>query len=292
MKTNAIKKKLLFLLSCLVLLFCLTACSRKDTEALTKWYNSVLLPKIQRPITNTETLTKWYNSEDRTQIEQQINSLYKSEGLEFFITVEEPDTIVYNFQYDALSYFFDENSRDVLAAYLEQSMASAGPSLKSDIAQYQDIYELPVKVLRVAYLAPDGNIIYSLDIDENYEPSDDALTEQHNSLEEWVDSASKDSFVATINSSLEQVGQTIDFEADGDSLILIYQFTQQRDVSGYTQEEFEDIFSSSLSGSVASIQDNLEILLGFKISSMRIQIKNADNTLICDIPVSDLQDAR
>lgn len=271
MKTNAMKKNLILLLSGLVLLFCLAACGQKD---------------------NTEALTKWYNSKERTQIEQQINDLYKAQGMKLSITVEEPDTIVYNLQYDASSYSFDENNRDVLATYLEKSMASSGSSLKSDIAQYQNVYYLPVKVLRVSYLDPDGNVIYSMDIDENYEPTDDALTEQYNSLEEWLGSAGKESFVAAINSSLEQVGQTVDFEADGDTLILIYQFTQQRDVSGYTQEELEETFATSLSGSVTSMQDNLETMLGFKISSMRIQIKNADGTLICDIPMSDILDAR
>lgn len=271
MKPNNMKQKLIFLLSGLVLLFSLAACSQKD---------------------NTEALTKWYNSKERTQLEQQINDIYGTQGMKLSITVEEPDTIVYNYQYDASNYHFDENNRNALAAILEQSMASAGPALKSDLKQYQNVYYLPVKVLRVSYLDPDGNAIYSMDIDENYEPSDDALVEQYGSLEEWIGSAGKDSFVAAINSSLEQVGQTVDFEADGDTLIMIYQFTQQRDVSGYTQEELEETFTTSLSGSVASLQDNLETMLGFKINSMRIQIKNADGTLICDIPMSAIQDAQ
>lgn len=278
MKTKAMKKKLLFLLSCLVLLFCLAACSLPD---------------------NTEALTKWYNSKDRTQIEKQINSLYKAQGLELSITVEEPDTIVYNFQYDASSYSFDESERDVLAALLKQSMPSVGSALKSDIAQYQDIYKLPVKVLRVAYLDPEGNIIYSMDIDENYEPSDDDLAEQCSTLEEWLGSAGKESFVSTLNSSLEQSGVTIDFGADGDTLVMIYRFVDQLDLSDYTQEDldilqesFIEILVSSFGSNTETMSDYWETLLGFKIDSMKFQIKNADGSLIFDIPMSALQDAR
>lgn len=272
MKTNAMKKKLIFLLSCLVLLFSLAACSSKD---------------------NTEALTKWYDSKTRPQIEKQINDIYGAQGLKFFITVEEPDTIVYNYQYtDSDSFQFDAVGEESISSFLKYFMDSAVPSVKSDIAQYQKTYKLPVKVIRMVYLNPNGDVIFSMDIDENYEPSDDALTEQYGSLKEWINSASKESFVSAINPSLEQVGLSVDFEADGDTLILIYRFTEQQDLPDYTEEELKDSFASSLSGSVASMQENLETMLGFKISDMRIQIKNADNTLICDIPMSDIQDAR
>lgn len=271
MKTNAMKKKLIFLLSCLVLLFCLTACGQKD---------------------NTEALTKWYNGKDRTQIEQQINNIYEAQGLKFSITVEEPDTIVYNYQYTSSNSSINASDREALASLLGSLMDSASASVKSDIAQYQEIYKLPVKVIRMVYLDPDGDILFSKDIDENYEPSDDALAEHYSSLEEWVGSAGKDSFVSAINPSLEQVGLTIDFEADGDTLILIYRFTEQQVIPDYSQEELEASFASSLGASAESMQDNLQTMLGFKIGSMRIQIKNADGTLICDIPMSAILDAR
>lgn len=274
MKTNAMKKKLIFLLSCLVLLFSLAACGTKD---------------------DTEALTKWYNGKDRTQIERQYNNLYKDQGINVFITVEEPDTIVYNFQYDKSTYANIAGERDVLISLLKQASNTLGTALKSDIAQFQDIYKLPVKVLRVAYLDPDGDVIYSMEVDENYEPSDDA-SGQYSSLEEWLGSADKETFVSTLNSSLAESGVTIDFGADGDTLLLIYRFVQQLDLSGYTQEDLDTLkdyfivsMASSSGSDIESMSDYLEAVLGFKIKNMRIQIQNADNALICDIPASDLK---
>lgn len=268
------KKKLIFLLSCLVLLFSLAACSSKD---------------------DPEALTKWYNSKDRTQLERQFNNLYEVQGMNVFITVEEPDTIVYNFQYDESTYANVASERDVLVTLLKQSSNALGSSLKSDIAQYQDIYKLPVKVLRVAYLDPDGDVLYSMEVDESFEPSDDAL-KQYRTLEEWLDSEDKESFISTLNSSLEGSGVTMDFGADGDTLLLIYRFVEQLDLSGYTQEDldavkdyFIETIVSSSGSDVAMMSEYLEALLGFKIKNMRIQIQNADSSLICDIPASDLK---
>lgn len=274
MKTNAMKKKLIFLLSGLVLLFSLAACSPKD---------------------NTEALTKWYNGKDRTQIERQINNLYEAQGLKFSITVEEPDTIVYNYQYTNYNSLVDANAQENISSVLKVLLDSAAPTIKSDIAQYRNVYHLPVKNIRMVYLDTDGNELLSMDIDENYEPSDEALAKQYRTLDEWLDSESKDIFVSALNSSLEQTGITVDFESDGDTLILIYRFVEQLDLSGYTQADldvFKDYFIESMASSGSSagtMLDGLEASLGFKIKSMRIQIRNADDALICDITMSEMQ---
>lgn len=264
MKTNVMKRKLVFLLSGLVLLFCLAACSQED---------------------NTEALTKWYNSKDRTQIERQINTLYQAQGLRFSLTVEEPDTIVYNYQYtDANS--LDATTQESISSMLKVFMDSAAPAVKSDIEQYQKTYHLPVKNIRMVYLDSNGNELFSMDIDENYEPSDTALAKQYKDLQEWLNSDGKDSFVSAINPSLEPSGITMDFDADGDTLILIYRFVEQQDLSDYTQEDLDalsDNFAKSIGSDAASMMQGLEAMLGFKIKDMRIQIRNADNTLICDV---------
>lgn len=265
MKTNAMKRKLVFLLSGLVLLFCLAACSRED---------------------NTDALTKWYNSKDRTQIERQINNLYQAQGLKFSLTVEEPDTIVYNYQYTDADSPLDAATQESISYMLKVFMDSAAPAVKSDIEQYQKTYHLPVKNIRMVYLDSDGNELFSMDIDENYEPSDTALAKQYKNLKEWLDSDGKDSFVSAINPSLEPSGITMDFDADGDTLILIYRFVEQQDLSDYTQEDLEalsDNFAESIGSDAASMMQGLEAMLGFKIKDMRIQIRNADNTLICDV---------
>lgn len=274
MKTSVMKKKPIFLLSCLVLLFCLAACSQSD---------------------NTEALTKWYNGKARTQIEQQINDAYKAQGLTFFITVEEPDTIVYNYQYNRATYSYAADERDILVSLLKQSSNALGTALKSDIAQYKDIYKLPVKILRVAYLDPDGDVIFTMDVDENFEPSDDA-SGQYSTLKEWLGSEDKETFISTLNASLEGSGVIMDFGADGDTLLLIYRFVEQLDLSDYTEEEldtlkdyFIDTIASSSGSDVTTMSDYLEAVLGFKIKDMRIQIQNADSALICDIPASDLK---
>lgn len=265
MKTNVMKRNLIFLLSGLVLLFCLAACSQAD---------------------NTEALTKWYNSKERTQIERQINNLYESQGLRFSLTVEEPDTIVYNYQYTNADSPLDATTQESISSMLKVLMDSAAPAVKSDIEQYQKTYHLPVKNIRMIYLDLDGNELFSMDIDENYEPSDAALAKQYKNLKEWLDSDGKDNFVSAINPSLEPSGVTMDFDADGDTLILIYRFVEQQDLSDYTQEDLEtlsDYFAESIGSDAASMSQGLEAVLGFKIKDMRIQIRNADNTLICDI---------
>lgn len=273
MKTNAMKRKLIFLLSGLVLLLCLAACSQKD---------------------NTDALTKWYNSKDRTQIERQINNLYQAQGLKFSLTVEEPDTIVYNYQYTNANSALDATTQESISSMLKVFMDSAAPAVKSDIEQYQKTYHLPVKNIRMIYLDSDGNELFSMDIDENYEPSDAALAKQYKNLAEWLDNG-KDSFVSAINPSLEPSGISMDFDADGETLILIYRFIEMLDLSDYTQEDLEyisDYFIQSMDSSgsdVATMIDGLEVVLGFKIKDMRIQIRNADDSLICDVPTSDLR---
>lgn len=267
MKHNSMKKKLTSLFFCLVLVLSLAACGSKDDGSK---------------------LTKWYDSKDRTQLEDQINAIYGSQGLKFFVTVEEPDTIVYNYQYEADPSLSAADYKS-MAAILEPFLDSAGAEMKSDIKQFQNLYKLPVKTIRMAYLDPDGNMIVSKDIDENFESSGNS---GYSSLDDWL-LKGKDEFVASINPSLESSGLTVDFGADGDILVLIYQFTQQVDLpDDYSAEELQEYFvdnmAASLGESAASMQDGLEVLLGFDIPDIRIQAKNADGTLLGEVLLSDI----
>lgn len=290
MKQTNRKKKLTFLLSCLVLLLCLAACSPEDGNRTSEDDPATLEDE-------TPALTKWYDGKFRTQLEQQINSAYEDQGLKFFFTVEEPDVIVYNYQY-ASDLSFDPEEYEGMASLLKTFLDSTAPTVKSDIAQYRDVYHLPVKVIRMVYLDPDGNTIVSLDVDESYEPSDNALTGQYDSLEDWVSSGGKDGFASAINSSFEQMGLTlaVDFEADGDTLILIYRFTEQQDIPDFTREELQTYFAQnmapSLGESAASMLDGLETMLGFRISDIRIQARNADGTLLGEVSLNEMQGGR
>lgn len=261
------KRKLSALLSNLVLILSLTACSLG---------------------VNTTTLTKWYNSKDRINIEQQINDLNKAQGLKFFITVEEPDIIVYNFQYMSLS--FDSYERESMASLVESYVKATAPSCRSSIKQYRDTYHLPVNTIRMAYLDSDGNTLYSIDLDENYEPSVNLFTGRYNSLEDWLGSEDKESFVSVLNSSMEQIGLAIDFDTDGEMLILICRFTEQLDFSGFDPEEINAYFAEDLPSYLDKemLLESLNQGYGINIDNMRIQFKNADGALLCDFLLSEL----
>lgn len=290
MKQNTRKKKLTFLLSCLVLLLSLAACSPEDGNQTSEGDPATLYDE-------TPALTKWYDGKFRTQLEQQINKAYEEQGLKFFFTVEEPDVIVYNYQY-ASDPSFDPEKYEGMAYLMKTFLDSAAPTVKSDIAQYRDVYHLPVRVIRMVYLDPDGNTIVSMDVDESYEPSDNALAGgQYDSLEDWVNSGGKDGFASAINASFEQMGLTlaVDFEADGDTLILIYRFTEQQDVPDFAREEMQNYFDENIAPSLesaASMLDGLEAMLGFQISDMRIQARNADGTLLGEVSLNEMQGDR
>ncbi len=181
------KKKILALMMSLVMTFALAACggetdsenssAPEQTESTTVEESSEVPESTEDTVESTETtedtdtteettaLTDWYNSENRTVLETTINDMFASQGLSFFVTIEEPGTIIYNYQYTEQMEITSEATEQ-----LDASLDSGANAIIADIAAYKTTYNLPLEVIRMTYLNADGTEFFSKDFAEDYAP--------------------------------------------------------------------------------------------------------------------------
>lgn len=107
------------------------------------------------------TLNEWYNGEARTTLENTINTLFAESGLTFFVTVEEPDVIIYNYKYTTQLDLSSVSQADIDAQFASSVDSAA---IQSDIKTYQSTYDLPVKTIRIKYLNADDTVIFTHDV--------------------------------------------------------------------------------------------------------------------------------
>ncbi|MDE5894298.1 MAG: DUF4854 domain-containing protein, partial [Acetatifactor sp.] len=239
-------------------------------------------------------LTDWYNGSDRTTLEDQINGI-GLDGMTFFIEVEEPDTIIYNYQYDEALDLGDMGN-DVMQEYFHSILDSQYQAFLSDIQTYQNDFKLPVTTVRIQYLDNDGTVLYSGDYTEDYVPEDKGLasspTDSYASLDEWMNGEEQKLIVSMVNEQLASVGLMIDIYADGNVLVMDYAYTEQQDLEGFTQEEIDTVFEDQViptfSSMVTSMFDSFESDYGLILDDIRLVFRNADGTQLYSCDYSDL----
>ena len=254
---------------------------------------------------NSSALADWYNSADRTALEDQINGMFADSGMNFFLEIEEPGTIIYNYQYTEPLDIGDFTSED-LTSYFSSSLDAQYTTFIQEIQNFRDAYDMPLTALRINYLDADGSSLYSQEFTEDYQPasadSEDGAadpsaagvsgTQTYDSLEAWMDSADKDAVTSLVNSQLESSGLTMDLHAEDNVLVMEYTYAEEMDLTGYSQEEIDSIFDEQIAPTFLStgeqMFDSFESEYGLVLTDVKVVFLNADGSQIYSRYSSDL----
>ena len=240
----------------------------------------------------------WYNSDARTALEEQINNIFNSQGLSFRLDYEDDDTIIYIYTYTTYQNFGGASKAEI-KDYFDSAIAGQAETFKNELVNYKNTYDLDLTTVRLMYLNADDSVIYSVDIDEDFDPSvstpstgTDTSSSSFSTLEEWINSPLKDQTAEIVNSSLTPMGLIADFGADDDVLEMIYTFVDYQDYTGISDADinlaFETNVAPTLANSCESMISAFDTQYGITISDVHLIIYNSDNTLIYDVYLSDL----
>lgn len=235
-------------------------------------------------------LTDFYNSEIRTEVENTINEISESYGVHSFITIEEPDTIIYNYQY-TIPLSSIGMSHEEMAAVIASNQQEAGiyDDMMNNIKAFL-LCGLPVKIIRMNYMDTDGSMVYSVDYTEGNDvsgfPGSSDLPDSlgttagiYADLQEWADSEEAAAVIETTNRTLTSTGITFDLAIDGNILIYKYRLPNDSWVSGLWEEEITTVFApliESMSSTVDTIFTTFANEYGLTIDAIRFVYYSAD----------------
>ena len=233
-------------------------------------------------------VTEFYNSNVRVILEELLNQVFGELNKlveadifsSFSISVEEPNILIYNFQYGEIL------DTAAITANLESNLEMVISSAKNDIITYPS-YGIPVKVIRLNYLNADGELVYTLDVTENFDPSvlpdspgSGSLNDSGN-LQEWLDSDEAAETLETINNLIASTGFTLSFAMEGNTLIYQYYLPAGLSFDDFTEEEKEATFDAMVDANADSIQTlftMFEAERGLTLDAVRIVVCSADGT--------------
>lgn len=236
---------------------------------------------------NSSALADWYNSNDRKTLEDSINNTFADSGMTLSLSIEEPDTIIYTYQYtETMS---DDSSREMLREYFRSSLDGQYQTFVDEIQNFKNAYDMPLTTIRVSYLDADGTDLYTVDFTEDYVPSTDGTSssessflQEYASLEDWMNSSEQALVVSAVNAQLEPSGISIDFYAEGNVMVMDYTYTEQQDLEGMSQEDIASVFDEQVaptfSGMVANLFDSFESEYGLVLDDIKLIFRNADGT--------------
>ncbi len=290
------KKKIFAMVLSMTLAFSLAACGSPevsgpaDREPVTSAGNTTSDESSAEGSSTNESssaLADWYNSDDRKNLEDTINQMYASSGMTFSISIEEPGTIIYNYQYtETMNY---GTNAEELYNYLRNSLDAQYQTFVDEIQNFKDAYGMPLTTLRLSYLDADGTDLCTMDFTEDYVPSTDGTSssgvsssQEYASLEDWISSDEQKLVVSTVNSQLEPLGLSIDIYAEGNVMVMDYTYTEQQDLEGLSQEDIASMFDEQVvptfSSMVSSMFDSFENSYGLVLDDIKLLFHNADGT--------------
>lgn len=254
---------------------------------------------------NDSALADWYNGADRTALEDQINAMFADSGMNFFLEIEEPGTIIYNYQYTEPLDMEGITSED-LTEYFSSSLDAQYTTFIQEIQNFKDAYDMPLTTIRINYLDVDGTTLYSQDFTEDYVPasadeeggaSDPSVagetdSQTYDSLDAWITSEEKDTIVDLVNSQLESSGLTLELYAEDNVLVMEYTYIEALDLSDYGQEEIDSMFDEQIAPTFLStgehMFDSFEAEYGLVLDDVKVVFLNADGSEIYSRYSSDL----
>lgn len=275
------KKRFLVLAMSLIMMLSITACGSKPADSRGS-DNSNDESKVEESLEETTSpdegspLADWYNGEDRVTLENTISSMFESSGLTFFVEIEEPDTIIYNYKYiEQLD--LAGLSQDDINSMFEASMDGVAPTVVSDIGRYQSTYGIPLTTIRVVYLNADDSVVYTKDITEDYESSAESdggssSAVAYDSLQAWVESDEAKAAVQASNDALASSGMTVQISADGNVLVYEYYLSDDLGISELPEDQMAASFESTVESqkaSITSLFESFETMYGLKLEAIR-----------------------
>lgn len=292
------KKKILALTMILVLALGLSACGNKatgsdrSTSRSEKSSSRELFAdrdsdgEFSEDDEAENSLSDWYDSDDRKIAEDFVNNMLSGQGMKFFIEVEEPDVLVYNYQYTT-----QLEVTDLMVEQLEVSLDSGAEDVISDIQNYRDTYDVELYAIRVVYLNADGSVIYEQEITEDYEPStyddDSDFMGSYEDLQEWMDSDEATQMVELANNMLASSGMTVNFSAEGDTFVYEYYLSdetyQAMGMDNYSGDQLQSVIESVVEGQRASLESlfsQFENDYGLTLDAVRVVLYEEDGTFI------------
>ncbi|MDE5589237.1 MAG: DUF4854 domain-containing protein, partial [Acetatifactor sp.] len=145
-------------------------------------------------------LTDFYNSQYRPLLEDTLNEIFHELGLHIFITIEEPGTFIYNYQYTSPLSSIGLSHEDAATA-IASNLQEAGYDVQAEniIKEFQSC-GISLQVVRMNYLDADGSLVYSADFTENGDstglPDNSGLPDSsgtasgiYTDLQAWMDSS-------------------------------------------------------------------------------------------------------
>lgn len=233
-------------------------------------------------------LTDFYNSEYRTLLEDTMNELFsESTGLHGFITIEEPDILIYNYQYDfPLSSI--GLSHEEAAAITASNLQEAGYSVQAvnTIREFQS-YGIRLRVVRTNYLDADGSLVYSADFTEDggslgLPDSSGTASGVYADLQDWMDSSGDAALtVQSTNQSLAATGITFDLTVDGNILVYQYYLPDAFFADSLAEEEQAAAFDSMVDAASASADAILAMFkdkYGLSVDAVRFTYYSKNGT--------------
>lgn len=230
-------------------------------------------------------LTEWYDSQYRTALEEVTNEILNGLGESFFVTVQEPDVIIYNYQFTEQIDFSSVSREDLILAISGNLESSAASILEANIEDYRE-FGLPLNIIRMNYLNADGSLIHSQDIsvdsDGSLSPGDPAPSGQYASLQEWLGSEDAAGLAARINEQFAGLGLTFSHSADGNIYVYEFHITDDSAYRALSDEELASFFDSLVNAASNLSTDMSEMFsaaYGVRPGGFRYSFYGADGTL-------------
>lgn len=246
-------------------------------------------------------LSDWYDSADRKTAEDFVNTVLSGQGMKFFMGVEEPDVLVYNYQYTT-----QLEVSDLIVEQLETSANSGAKTVIHDMQKYRDAYDVELNAIRVVYLNADGSVIYELEITEDYEPeiredyerseydSDSVSLGAYADLQEWMDSDEAAQMVKLTNSMLASSGMTVDFSAEGDTFVYEYYLSdelyQAMGMGNFSGDQLQSYIESVIESQRDSLESNFSYFkqnYGIILDAVRVAFYEEDGTFIASSDIEN-----
>lgn len=246
-------------------------------------------------------LTEFYNSQYRTLLEDTLNEIFNGLGLRIHITVEEPDTLIYNYQYISPLSSVGLSHEDAAAAIAANYQDITSFELESVVDSIRTFRScgLPVRVIRMVYQDTDGSLIYSTDITEDGIssglPDDSGLPDTpdlpdspgttagvYADLQEWMDSSEDAALtVRSTNQALASTGITFELAVDGNVLVYRYYLPDAFFADGLAEEEQTAVFDSMIDAGSSSVKTVLAVFMdkyGLSVDAIRFVYCSKDGT--------------
>lgn len=233
--------------------------------------------------TGDTALADWYNGSDRTLLENLINSMYNDSGLSFYVTIQEPDIIIYNYKYTSQLDLSGMSQSDI-DSYYTNGLDDGAADIVSDINNFRTTYGIPLTTIRMNYLNADDSLIFSFDFTEDYVPgsasgsssSSDSLSASlgtYDSLQDWLTSEEARMIIESTNNTLASSGMTVDLAADGNIFVYEYYISDDLGIESLSQDQIAMVLDPVIESqrtSLTALFGSFESEYGIHLDGIRV----------------------